>query len=104
MFHNCNPQDGQLFANLRPARITLSALAKSYRALAESHRALAESHRALAESYRSLLEENEAKDETNEKQLQEIDDLKYERDCQPNYCENDGSSNCIMSRSRICSR
>ena len=97
MFHNCNPQDGQLFANLRPARITLSALA-------ESHRALAESHRALAESYRSLLEENEAKDETNEKQLQEIDDLKYERDCQPNYCENDGSSNCIMSRSRICSR
>ena len=97
MFHNCNPQDGQLFANLRPARITLSALAKSYRALAESHR-------ALAESYRSLLEENEAKDETNEKQLQEIDDLKYERDCQPNYCENDGSSNCIMSRSRICSR
>jgi len=95
MFHNCNPQDGQLFANLRRAKIALSALAESYRALAESHRALAESHR-------SLLEENEAKDETIKDQQQVIDDLKRELDCQPNYCENDGSSNCIMSRSRIC--
>ncbi|MEG4625452.1 hypothetical protein Q5691_14345 [Microcoleus sp. w1-18aA5] len=95
MFHNCNPQDGLLFANLRRARIALSALAKSYHALAESHRALAESHR-------SLLEEKEAQDETIEEQRQEIDDLKRELDCQPNYCENDGSSNCIMSRSRRC--
>ena len=102
MFHNCNPQDGQLFANLRPTRITLSALAKLYRALAESHRALAESHRALAESHRSVLEEKEAQDETIKDQQQVIDDLNRKLDCQPNYCENDGSSNCAMSRSRIC--
>jgi chromosome segregation ATPase len=97
---------------------TISVLAESHRALEESHRSLleekeaqdetisvlAESHRALEESHRSLLEENEAKDETIKDQQQVIDDLKRKLDCQPNYCENDGSSNCIMSRSRICSR
>ncbi|MBE9188038.1 hypothetical protein IQ270_26200 [Microcoleus sp. LEGE 07076] len=102
MFHNCNPQDGQLFPNLRRAQIALSALAKLYHALAESHRALAKSYRALAESHRSLLEENEAKDETIEEQRQVINDLNDQLDCHPNYCENDGSSNCAMSRSRIC--
>jgi len=125
MSHNYTPQSDSLYTDHRRTQKTLSvlaesnrALAKSNRALAESNRslleekeakdetisALAESHRALEESNRSLLEENEAKDETIKDKEQEIADLRYERDCQPNYCENDGSSNCIMSRSRICSR
>jgi hypothetical protein len=107
-----------LYTNRRQTKKTLSALAESNGALAESNRALAEWNRSLLEeneakdeiisvleeSNRSLLEENEAKDETIKDQQQVIDDLKRELDCQPNYCENDGSSNCIMSRSRICSR
>ncbi len=43
-----------------------------------------------AECIRSLLEE---KDETIEEQRQEIADLRYERDCQPNHWDNDGLSN-----------
>lgn len=65
--------------------------------------------------YRILLEEKdetieeqrqelEANGEKFEEQRQEIDDLKRKIDCQPNYCDNDGSSNCAMSRSQICSR
>lgn len=65
--------------------------------------------------YRILLEEKdetieeqrqelEAKDETIKNQQQVINDLNDQLDCQPNYCENDGSSNCAMSRSRICYR
>jgi vacuolar-type H+-ATPase subunit I/STV1 len=118
MSHNYTPQCESLYINLRRTKKTLCVFAESNRALAESNRALAESNRrlleeneakdeiisVLEESNRSLLEENEAKDETIKDQQQEIADLRYERDCQPNYCENDGSSNCIMSRSRICSR
>ena len=65
--------------------------------------------------YRILLEEKdetieeqrqelEANGEKFQEQRQEIDDLKHKLDCQPNCCDNDGSSNCAMSRSRICSR
>ncbi len=65
-------------------------------------------YRVLLEEKDETIEEQrqelEAKDEKIEEQRQELDDLKRERDCQPNYCENDGSSNCAMSRSRICSR
>lgn len=61
--------------------------------------------------YRILLEEKdetieeqrqelEANGEKFEEQRQEIDDLKRKLDCQPNCCDNDGSSNCAMSRSR----
>jgi len=52
--------------------------------------ALEELNPAWAECIRSLLEE---KDETIEEQRQEIADLKYERDWQPNAWDNDGSSN-----------
>jgi len=76
MFHNCNPQDGQFFANLRRTTIALSALD--------------ELNPAWAECIRSLLEEM---DETIEEQRQEIADLKYERDCEPNARDNDGTSN-----------
>ena len=76
MFHNCNPQDGQLFANQSRATIALSALE--------------ELNPAWAECIRSLLEE---KDETIEEQRQEIADLRYERDWQPNAWDNDSSSN-----------
>ena len=102
MSHNYTSQCESLYTNLRRTQKTLCVLAESNRAWAESYCALAESYRALAESHRSVLEENEAKDETIKDQQQEIADLRYERDCQPNYCENDGSSNCAMSRSRIC--
>ena len=93
MSHNYTPQCESLYTNLRQTKKTLSALA--------------ESNRALAEWNRSLLEENEAKDETikakdktiqffEQKVLehqQEIDDLRRERDWQPNDWDNDGSSN-----------
>ena len=95
MSHNYTSQCESLYTNLRRTQKTLSVLEKLYRALAESHRALAESHR-------SVLEEKEAQDETIKDQQQVIDDLNCKLDCQPNYCENDGSSNCAMSRSRIC--
>lgn len=74
--------------------IALSTQANLYRILLEEKDETIEEQR----------QELEAKDEKIEEQRQELDDLKRERDCQPNYCENDGSSNCIMSRSRICSR
>ena len=102
MSHNYTSQCESLYTNLRRTQKTLPVLEKLYRALAESHRAWAESHRALAESHRSVLEEKEAQDETIKDQQQVIDDLNCKLDCQPNYCENDGSSNCAMSRSRIC--
>ena len=100
MSHNYTPQCESLYTNLRLTKKTLFALA-------QSNRALAESYRALAEGYRRLLEENEAKDQTirakdktiqsfEEKvfeQQQEIDDLRRERDWQPNAWDNDGSSN-----------
>ena len=95
MSHNYTSQCESLYTNLRRTQKTLSVLEKLYRALAESHRALAESHR-------SVLEEKEAQDETIKDRQQVIDDLNCKLDCQPNYCENDGSSNCAMSRSRIC--
>lgn len=80
-------------SNLRLTKKTLSVLV--------------ESHGALAKLNSSLLEENGAKDETikakdkiiqslNEKvleQQQEIDELRRERDWQPNDWDNDGSSN-----------
>ncbi len=83
MFHNSNPQDGQLFAYFQGATIALSAALS-----------------ALVEVNRTLLEENAAKDHTiksfEEKvfqQQQEIDDLRREHDWQQNYWDNDGSSN-----------
>ncbi|NQE36902.1 hypothetical protein [Microcoleus asticus] len=93
MSHNYTPQCESLYTNLQRTKKTLSVLA--------------ESHRALAEWNRSLLEENEAKDETIKakdktiqsfeqkvlEQQQEIDDLRRERDWQPNHWDNDGSSN-----------
>ena len=93
MSHNYTPQCESLYTNLRQTKKTLSALA--------------ESNRALAEWNRSLLEENEAKDETIKakdktiqffeqkvlEQQQEIDDLRRERDWQPNDWDNDRSSN-----------
>ena len=95
MSHNYTSQCESLYTNLRRTQKTLSVLA-------ESNRALAKSNRALAKSNRSLLEEKEAQDETIKDRQQVIDDLNRKLDCQPNYCENDGSSNCAMSRSRIC--
>jgi uncharacterized protein YdcH (DUF465 family) len=93
MSHNYTPQCESLYTNLRQTKKTLSALA-------ESNRALAESYRALAEAYRRLLEENEAKDKTIKsfeqkdlEQQQEIEDLRRERDWQPNAWDNDGISN-----------
>ena len=59
-------------------------------------------HSTQENLYRILLEEKEAQDETIKDQQQVIDDLNRKLDCQPNYCENDGSSNCAMPRSRIC--
>ncbi len=100
MSHNYTPQCESLYTNLRRAKKTLCVFA-------ESNRALAKSNRALAEWNRSLLEENEAKDKTIKakdktiqsfeqkvlEQQQEIDDLRRERDWQPNDWDNDGSSN-----------
>ncbi|MEG4309660.1 MULTISPECIES: hypothetical protein [unclassified Microcoleus] len=93
MSHHYTPQCESLYTNLQRTKKTLSVLA--------------ESHRALAQWNRSLLEENEAKDETIKakdktiqsfeqkvlEQQQEIDDLRRERDWQPNDWDNDGSSN-----------
>ncbi len=93
MSHNYTPQCESLYINLRRTKKTLCVFA--------------ESNRALAEWNRSLLEENEAKDETIKakdktiqffeqkvlEQQQEIDDLRRERDWQPNDWDNDGSSN-----------
>ncbi|PSB49113.1 hypothetical protein C7B67_17280 [filamentous cyanobacterium Phorm 6] len=76
MSHNYTPQCESLYTHLRRAAIALSALD--------------ELNPAWAECIRSLLEE---KDETIEEQRQEIADLKYERDWQPNDWDNDGSSN-----------
>ncbi|MEG4025724.1 hypothetical protein [Microcoleus sp. S13C4] len=100
MPHNYTPQCELLYTNLRQTKKTLCVLA-------ESNRALAESYCALAEWNRSLLEQNEAKDETIKakdktiqsfeqkvlEQQKEIDDLRRERDWQPNAWDNDGSSN-----------
>ncbi|MEG4216386.1 hypothetical protein QUA27_13415 [Microcoleus sp. Pol14C6] len=93
MSHNYTPQCESLYTNLRQTKKTLCVLA-------ESHRALAKSNRALAELNRSLLEENAAKDKTIQsfeqkvfEQQQEIDDLRRERDWQPNHWNNDGTSN-----------
>ncbi len=93
MSDNYTPQCESLYINLRRTKKTLCVFA--------------ESNRALAEWNRSLLEENEAKDETIKakdktiqsfeqkvlEQQQEIDDLRRERDWQPNDGDNDGSSN-----------
>jgi len=93
MSHHYTPQCESLYTNLQRTKKTLSVLA--------------ESDRALAQWNRSLLEENEAKDETIKakdktiqsfeqkvlEQQQEIDDLRRERDWQPNDWDNDGSSN-----------
>ncbi len=76
MSHNYTPQCESLYTNLGLVQKILSALE--------------ELNPAWAECIRSLLEE---KDETIEEQRQEIADLKYERDWQPNAWDNDGSSN-----------
>jgi hypothetical protein len=75
MFDNYNPQDGLLYAK---------------HSLTPIFSALEELNPVWAECIRSLLEE---KDETIEEQQQEIDDLKYERNWEPNAWDNDGSSN-----------
>lgn len=75
MFDNYNPQDGLLYAK---------------HSLTPIFSALEELNPAWAECIRSLLEE---KDETIEEQQQEIDDLRYERNWEPNAWDNDGSSN-----------
>ncbi|MCC3410436.1 MAG: hypothetical protein JGK24_03770 [Microcoleus sp. PH2017_29_MFU_D_A] len=74
MFDNYNPQDGLLYAK---------------HSLTPIFSALEELNPAWAECIRSLLDD---KDETIQEQRQEIDDLKYELDCQPNPWDNDGSS------------
>ena len=100
MSHNYTPQCASLYTNLRrTTTIALSALEELNPAWAECIRSLLEEKDETIEEQR---QENEAKDETNEKLQQVIDDLNRKLDCQPNYCENDGSSNCAMSRSRIC--
>ncbi|MEG3844909.1 hypothetical protein [Microcoleus sp. herbarium14] len=76
MFDNYNPQGGQWYAKHSLTAIALSALE--------------DLNPDWAECIRSLLEE---KDETIQEQRQEIDDLRRERDYQPNYWDNDGSSN-----------
>ena len=76
MFHNYNPQDGQWYAKHSLTAIALSALE--------------DLNPDWAECIRSLLEEM---DETIEEQRQEIANLKYERDCEPNAWDNDGTSN-----------
>ena len=76
MFHNYNPQDGQWYAKHSLTAIALSALE--------------DLNPDWAECIRSLLQE---KDETIQEQQHEIDDLRRERDWQPSYCDNDGSSN-----------
>ncbi len=76
MSHNYTPQCESLYISLGRVKKILSALE--------------ELKPAWAECIRSLLEE---KDETIEEQQQEIDDLRRERDWQPNAWDNDGSSN-----------
>ena len=76
MSHNYTPQCESLYTNLGRVQKILSALD--------------ELKPAWAECIRSLLEE---KDETIEEQRQEIADLRYERDCEPNAWDNDGTSN-----------
>ncbi len=102
MSHNYTPQCDSLYTDLRRAKSAISVLAESNRGLAKLYCGLAKLYCALAESHRSVLEEKEAQDETIKDQQQVIDDLNRKLDCQPNYCENDGSSNCAMSRSRRC--
>ena len=76
MCHNYTPQCESFYTHLRRVQKILSALD--------------ELKPAWAESIRSLLEE---KDETIKEQQQIIDDLKRELAWQPNYWDNDGSSN-----------
>lgn len=75
MFDNYNSQDGLLYA-----KQSLTAIFS----------ALEELNPDWAECIRSLLEE---KDETIQEQQQEIEDLRCERDWQPNAWDNDGISN-----------
>jgi hypothetical protein len=76
MCHNYTPQCESFYTHLRRVHKILSVLE--------------ELKPAWAECIRNLLEE---KDETIEEQRQEIADLKYERDCEPNAYDNDGTSN-----------
>ena len=80
MSQSFSTEDGQLFANLQRA--------------------------AIATSEMKNLVQQEIDDLRQEKfELQQrIDDLRRELDWQLNYCDNDGSPNCKLSRSRICSR
>ena len=77
MSQNFSTEDGQLFANLQRA--------------------------AIATSEMKNLVQQEIDDLRQEKfELQQrIDDLRRELDWQ-SYCDNDGSPNCRLSRSRIC--
>ena len=111
MSHNYTPQSDSLYTYLRRTQKILSALEELNPAWAECIRSLLEEKDETIEEQRQELEEKdetieeqrqelEANGEKFEEQRQEIDGLKRKLDCQPNCCDNDGSSNCAMSRSR----
>ncbi|MEG3845533.1 hypothetical protein QT971_05220 [Microcoleus sp. herbarium19] len=101
MSQHFSAKDGQLFANLPRAAIALSALEELNPAWAECIRSLLEDidDDLKQEKFELQQEINHLKPEKLKLQ-QEIGDLR--RELESNYCDNDGSPNCKLSRSRIC--
>ena len=94
MSQNFSTEDGQLFANLQRAAIATSEIKNLVQQEIDDLR---------QEKFELQQEIDDLRQEKFELQ-QRIDDLRRELDWQLNYCDNDGSPNCKLSRSRICSR
>jgi len=95
MSQNFSTEDGQLFANLQRAAIATSEMKNLVQQEIDDLR---------QEKFELQQEIDDLRQEKFELQ-QRIDDLRRELDWQLNYyCDNDGSPNCKLSRSRICSR
>jgi FtsZ-binding cell division protein ZapB len=90
MSQNFSTEDGQLFANLQRAAIATSEMKNLVQQEIDDLR---------QEKFELQQEIDDLRQEKFELQ-QRIDDLRRER--QSNYCDNDGSPNCKLSRSRIC--
>jgi len=91
MSQNFSTEDGQLFANLQRAAIATSEMKNLVQQEIDDLR---------QEKFELQQEIDDLRQEKFELQ-QRIDDLRRELDWQ-SYCDNDGSPNCRLSRSRIC--
>jgi len=109
MSQNFSTEDGQLFANLQRAAIATSEMKNLVQQeiddlRQEKFELQQEIDDLRQEKFELQQEIDDLRQEKFELQ-QRIDDLRRELDWQLNYyCDNDGSPNCKLSRSRICSR